>query len=297
MRYRPNTTRPADRRRDSGFSLTELLVVISIIVMLIGLTFPILSALQSGSRIEAGLNTVGMAVDVARQWVKPMAWTADSNNKIDDEYERYNGTAALFCPTGEVRMVYNYRNAQETPGDFLEEQTAPITRNGFADVPNIDYVSIPRGVGVVGVLRRGGSVEFIAPPFAVAFNEFGNMDFGNELGLIYYDSSQDRRYERTTRPNGYDPQEWEAGSANTLQGYESKPIFRLPYEGIECVPGVVIFTLEDFYQAGYDFSGGGVVDLDSDEGQWLRENGKTIFFSPHTGSALRGEGDTDEEED
>jgi len=286
MRRTRTTTRSRRLARSRGFTLTELLVAISIIILIIGITFPVISSIQSGSRIEAGLNTIGMTADVARQWVKPSVWEEDESDKVTGE--RYSGCAALYCPTGEVRIITNFRNAQRRGGGYLEESN--FNSNGYWDLRGVDYISIPDGVGVVGIHRAGNTVRFLAPPFAIAFNEKGQMYFGDILGLIYYDANGDTIYGNNGRPSGYDPSDWDGESgANNVDINEDTLVRELPFEAIECVPGVVIYDSGDFETAGFDLSGGGAVTLNSAEGQWLEANGKTLFFSPSTGVALRDE--------
>ncbi|MGB1123955.1 MAG: type II secretion system protein, partial [Phycisphaeraceae bacterium] len=95
---------PTPRRRVRGFSITELLVSISIVGLLLAIVFPVISVMTNSSRVEAGQNVVGMASDVARQWVQAEAWANDaSTNAGSAVNEQYSGTAALYCPTGEIR--------------------------------------------------------------------------------------------------------------------------------------------------------------------------------------------------
>ena len=50
--------KPASRSgRSAAFSMIELLVVVMIVVLVAGVSYPILGALMRGNRIEAGLNT------------------------------------------------------------------------------------------------------------------------------------------------------------------------------------------------------------------------------------------------
>ncbi len=300
MRHTRPTTPPPAPGTARGFTLVELLIVISIMALLIGISFPVISALQSGSRIEAGLNTIGMSVDVARQWVAPSAWEDDNTNLIQSE--RYSGCAALYTPNGEVRIVTNFRNAREQgSNDYLEHNATATSPNGYRDRSGVDYIVIPSGVGVAGILRTGtgNNVEFIAPPFAIAFNEDGQLYLGDTTGRIYYDGFVPSGGDRTdgrfdTSPNqrsGYDPSQWDGGSGARNEDVisQDRPIRALPFEAIECVPGVIIYDQDDFANAGFSFDGGGSVGFGDAAYDWLEENGRTVFFSPHTGIALRDE--------
>ncbi|MEM6260087.1 MAG: prepilin-type N-terminal cleavage/methylation domain-containing protein [Planctomycetota bacterium] len=286
-------TTPTHRRGAQGFSIIELMVSVSIVVLLIGISYPFLNALNRGSRVEAGLNIVGMSADVARQWVQFRSWANDgsTDGNISALNEAYSGTAAIYCPTGEVRLVFNFRNARNG-GAFLEDNTTIYNLNGYQDMPGVDYIRIPDGVGIVGIKRTGtagNAVDFIAPPFAIAFNELGQLSFGDGNGEIHYDGDGDGDYEIAADRNSlanYDPADWTSDNAPVSPDGLT---LELPFEAIECVPGVVVFNLDDYTEAGFDFAGGGDVTLNSDEGQWLRDNGRTVFFSPLTGAALRDE--------
>lgn len=280
-----------NRRKTNGFSIVELLVTISIIGLLIGISFPFISAMTSGSRVEAGLNTAGMSADVARQWVQAESWADDGiANATNPTGESYSGTAALFCPTNEIRIVKNDRFARDTTNAFLEGTGS--TTNGYTDLTQVDYIRIPEGSGVAGIYKDpndSGNVRFIAPPFAIAFSELGQLYFGDGDGYIYYNGDGVADYNlgktRATVSGGYDPSDW----TNDRDDYTASLSLTLPFEAIECVPGIVVYSEEEFEEALLSFDGGGSVTLASDEGQWLIDNGQTIFFSPHTGVALRDE--------
>lgn len=291
-------THPHPPNAAHGFSIVELIVSISIIAILIGITFPVISVMTSSSRAEAGLNVAGMSADVARQWVQAEAWANDASTQAPIN-ERYSGTAALFCPTDEIRIVANDRNARDGTA-FLEDQ--PQEQNGYEDLSQVAYIKIPNGVGVAGVYKdprpgpNFGQVRFIAPPFAIAFNELGQLNYGDNRGLIYYDSNGDNRYNRAqARTAGYNPSEWndtrdeDGNDPNGNNNFTSGLSLTLPFEAIECVSGVVVYDTKDFAAAGFGFEGGGSVALTSAEGRWLQDNGETLFFSPHTGAALRDE--------
>lgn len=270
-----------------GFSIVELMVSVGIIVLLIAISYPFLSALNRGSRIEAGLNIVGMSSDVARQWVEAESWANDGSTAAPT-LESYSGTAAIYCPTGEIRIVVNDRNADQGGNNYLEDFA--LETNGYKDLDDVAYIRIPDGVGIAGIQRFGAGnndVQFIAPPFAIAYNELGQLNYGDANGYIYYDGDGDGNYETArTRQSGYNPSGADENSASLRPDGVS---LELPFEAIECVPGVVIFNLNDFEDAGFTFDGGGVLALGGTEGQWLNANGETIFFSPHTGVALRDE--------
>lgn len=287
MLKHPATT----RARSRGFSITELIVVIGIAALLIGFTFPVISSLFRGTKISGGLNTIGMSVDVARQWVALAAWDTDLTG-LPPQPQDYSGTAALVCPTGEVRIVVNERRAQDQNNNFLEANTVN-KQNGYSDLNGVDYIQIPNGVGVVGIFRDSSGVRLLAPPFAIAFNENGHMHFGDGNGQIYYDGDGSGRYETNDDRSGYDPAEWDGTSGsnndevlNRNSGNAGDLRRALPFDAIACVPGVIVYEADAF---PFNFDNNGEVQLGTPAGDWLDENGVSLFFSPHTGAALTNE--------
>ena len=284
-----NTRRARTRR---GFSLIELLMTISIIGFLIGVSFPILGALKNSGRIETGVNTVSMASDVARQWVEQSKWAPDVAGGVPNA--RYSGTAAIFCPTGEIRITANTANAVNINNGFLEE-ISPVGHghNGYSDIPSRDYVLTPPGSGMIGIARRANGTSLIAPPFAIVFDQNGHMTqggMGQSRGLIYYDANYDGKYDiraNAGRSGSYIPEDWSREAA-PLDSTNTRRI--LPFEGIDTVVGVIVYNKKAFKGAGFSLAGGGKISPDSNAGDWLRENGSILFFSPHTGVALRDEG-------
>jgi prepilin-type N-terminal cleavage/methylation domain-containing protein len=282
---------PSMRLSRRGFSLMELLVVISIIGIVIGITFPFINALQSGSRAEAGLNTVGVASDVARQWVGPSRWATDFSAAAGGA-SSYSGTAAIFTPTREIRIVVNERAAFD-PVDGSLELLVP-ERNGYKDKFGLDYISIPNGTGLAGIYRNGGNYALIAPPFALAYNAKGNLSMGDFNSRIYYDSDLDGSYTlNNIRPANYNFTEWYDADKGDATYFDSTAgVYLLPFDAIECVAGIIAYDLDEAEQAGYDFSSGGAYVQGTDDAaiNWLRENGTAVFFSPNTGVMLRDEG-------
>ena len=187
--------------------------------------------------------------------------------------------------------MLNSRIAQD--GSVYLENTG---QNGYYDLEGVDYISIPNGGAVVGVLRTGSGatdITFIAPAFAIAFNENGQLNYGDANGRIYYDGNGNGSYDRSsTRPAAYDPEYWDGSSdalnANVISS--SYPVKALRFEAIECVSAVLIYDAEAFANAGYNFSGGGTATVGSAKGTWLKDNSRAMFFSPLSGTALYDEG-------
>jgi len=297
--------RTARNNLRAGFTLVELLTSVFIIVVIMVIIFPVIGALKNGSRIEAGLNTVSLSADVARAWSVASLPQADlGSDPVSPVFgATYSGTAAIFCPTGEVRIVINDQRALDNNGVFLETFTPSL--NGYRDFrvsngarTDLDYISIPTGTGVAGIYRNNGGAHLIAPPFAVAFDRDGQMipgaDIGSGARVIYYDADFNGVYNlaqvRSTL-GGYNPADWDGLPGSNNENPDATELVRqLPCEAIETVGGVITYDAADAKTAGFDFSGGGDYVQGSAGYDWLRENGTAVFFSPSSGVALRDEG-------
>lgn len=298
---------PSCNPRRHGFTMVELLTSVAIIGIMMIIIFPVVGALKGGSRIEAGLNTTSLASSVARAWATASLPQADlgSDPVAPVPFADYSGTAAIFCPTGEVRIVINDQRATSDGNPVASNGSNALDSNGlngYADyrVANrgrrdLDYISIPQGVGLAGVYRNNAGAHLIAPPFAIAYNRDGQMipgaDIGSGARVIYYDADFDGAYAvgdvRSSVAGGYDPNDWDADSVAPDATTLVRP---LPFEAIETVVGVIVYDLQDAKTAGFDFSGGGDYLQGSAGYAWLRENGTPLFFSPNTGVAMRDEG-------
>lgn len=260
-----------------GFTMVEMLGVLFVAGVILAITFPTIRALQSGSRAEAGINTASVAVDVTR------AWATNGLPPVDvTSQENYSGTAAIFTPAREIRIVTEDLDALNTVGNRL---AAVTTVDGYQDRPGLDYVAVPSGVGYVGVRRTAaGGLELLPPPFAIAFTENGQLKLDAEV--IAYDGNQDEAYAvADTRPSPYIPRDWERDSANgTPDSTTGKR--NLPFEAIETVSAVIAFDLNDFYSA---FGRGDWPPGDTARNNWIRQNGRVLMFSPMTGIAFRDE--------
>ena len=321
----PSPLAPYPRRGTCrrGFTLIEMMIVVLIVVIIMGITFPMLSALQRSGRVETGLSTVSLAGSVARAWAT--ASLPQVNQVLDpagsSNTGNYSGTAAIFCPTNEVRIVINHQlatdNGSPPTSPTFSNSLEFNHQNGYRDYRltnggrrDIDYIAIPSGTGIAGIHRFGlgaADIELLAPPFAIAFDETGTLIQGhrdnpaghisspNPANFVYYDADLNGAYDtNNVRTTSYDPADWDRDSSNARGVSDAflnaNLVRQLPFDAIETVAGVIIYDAAEYKAAGFNFSGGGFVDSGTAAYDWLRENGTVVFFSPNTGVALRDEG-------
>ena len=276
-----------------GFTLVELLVVVSLIGIALAITIPALNiALSSGAR-ASGVNTVSVGATMARALARREVGRV-STGSIDADY---SGAALLFTPAGQIRLVENELVAIDSSGTPLEEG-ASDDHNGYGDVPDVDYIPFRGDTRVLGVTRRsattGVDLELLPPPFAIRFDERGSLAVGEEnADLVIYDADYDGNYDTSDdRPSGYAPEAWNpnrgANHAN-LQQVEGR--WTLPFEQIESVIGVLVFSADDFRGAGFDLTED-KYDLNDgsapgDAAAWILDNATPMLFSRATGNPIK----------
>lgn len=281
-----------------AFTLIEMLVVVSIIVILAGITFPVIGALSDGSRESSAINAISAAVDTARNFA-----TRGSVPGFDDvngdgtggDLSRgagYSGAAIVFTPGGELRITENDPSAQQG-SNYLELELFNNngTHNGYRDVSGRDYVLLPDRIGVAGMRRTSSTaLEYFPPPFAMRFDQNGllinRQGGGNtgpfaEDGHVFYDGDGDGDYENTNRPVGYDVNawDWRGGAAVAFVG--NPPRRELPFERLDPIYVLTVYDLADFQIVG----GWGQTQAEIDT--WMQANARFVFFNRATGVVAR----------
>ena len=266
----PGVVASATHAPRAAFTLIELLVVISIIALVMIATFPVLSAMQSGSRDAAGYNTVAVATSAARQLA------TSKKTKFDPLTggQAFSGTAALFTNTGDIRIVEN------DPALNPDQD-----KRGYKDVEGRDYIRIPQRVGILGVARGSGAglngLRLLAPPFAIRFNQSGGIvaggtTTGNGAFNVYYSADGTTVAATNARPNTYNPN---AAASKTWNNGLGK--YNLPFNRVESVVAVIVF--EDDGSLDLTATGNGYIDNPGP----ILDRGKIVFFSRYTGAPLR----------
>ncbi|MEX0886554.1 MAG: type II secretion system protein [Phycisphaeraceae bacterium] len=284
---RPADVRPAPARR--GMTLIEILVVVSIMVVLALLASPVLNQIRRLSQGDAGVMTVQSAVTAARTLNHRHAQREMSDAGGQFEYVphrvRHVGTAVLFTPAGEMRLVIHDPLAYDDHPvlGFLQEpadDSQPV-RYGFKDIPDLDYLTFPRSTGVAGIVRHGPGHEdvwIVPPPFALRFDERGQLvsptvPYPDPLGpLEDWDPDAFVLYSVVQRPgfaSQANPYRWAITPNNTPTGpgfrnpddsdprvdgqnvaLDADDRYELPFYAIPVVSGVVLFHAGDFRDAG-----------------------------------------------
>jgi prepilin-type N-terminal cleavage/methylation domain-containing protein len=312
---------PANRPGRRGFTLAELLIVITVIVLLFTIAIPSMKTMLKSGGVEAASTIIGSATATVRAYSgRPTAFT----------YGDYQGTAMIFTPANEIRFTINDENTVDGSGNRLISKYP--TEGGYVDIAGQAYINMPSNLGVVGITRGGTTaiLQLFTPPFAIRFNSQGEMIARSATtsgasqydGNVYYDGNGDGKCVESKTRNSfyasgasspaatYDPLEWDPtgvkypakNDATTNAGiatgvattsYEGK--FKLPFEQIDTVVGVIFYSKSDFQAAGLSLAGSAtagsgapvVCCAAADPGTWIMNNGKTFFFNRLTGAVLK----------
>jgi len=155
----------ANSRKNRGFSLVEMLVVVSIIVLMLSLAMPNAAELIRSQKLNSAENMIRGAISQARSH-------AATN-------QRYAGVRFQFDRTGwEKGRQYLV---------LIENQ--PIASNTFVAVPNVKPLLMPDGLGVIslGVNNDNMLLDNEASPtgilgsttFSIIFSPTGQIVFKN----------------------------------------------------------------------------------------------------------------------
>lgn len=271
------TTQPRDRSGTSalrGFTIMELLVVIAIIGLVVGVSLPLMRTFTRNSGVTSGINTIVVSAEAARQ----LATTATTSLDPLSDSGSTEGSALLVTNVGEVRLL-----AHDSGANLAGE------RKGFQDVSGRDYIMLSASTRMVGIRRNGPSnndLQFVAPPFAIRFNQYGNLVFGNPTSAnfafnVYYDADYNGGYDTTSRPANYNPY----ATPPVWDGTEGR--FELPFGEIETVIGVMVFDIGDVPEENQIANtADGYITADSTNGKLILQHGTAIFFNRVTGAPV-----------
>jgi len=219
-----------------GFSLTELLVVIGVIVILFTVAVPNVRKLTGSGDTAAAVNTFSAAVASARTY-------AGLSPAFD--FGSYSGVAIIVDTAGNLRLT---TNAEKFPGEYWQDgsssETSPnLTNkflvdaenqerleepvsgerhavNGYVDIPGRDYTKLPANTGLLGIVRGGtgsGELQLLHPPFAIRFNREGTFIASKNINTD--DSEPFQQVDRVVIYDGnYDGEFWTKGSNGAHRG-------------------------------------------------------------------------------
>ncbi|MEM1444627.1 MAG: prepilin-type N-terminal cleavage/methylation domain-containing protein [Planctomycetota bacterium] len=205
--------RRAAGRRRNAFTLIELIVVISIITLLVVLSFPYIRGMLRSSSEQMAANSISNAVQAARAYstrYRPFIAPFQGRTSEDDG-DGYSGAAVIVTSANELRVSENDELAENNGIRLEVPGFGSAIFNGYKPIGDLDDLLLPRNVAVLGIRRTAANeIELLPPPFAVAFSRRGELmtqsaDLSNASsgagaiarsvrrsdGFVYYDGNGD----------------------------------------------------------------------------------------------------------
>lgn len=195
----PRRSRPAAAVRPRprvghGFSLIEMLVVLSLISLVAVISFPFLKTTLQSTAVNASAGQVSNSLSAARVFAtrtKNFVAARRVGNTLrsaSGNGDGYSGTIVLFAPDNSLRVMENDQNAFDPTNlpfsaGWLELQVPPL--NGYTPVPDLEDIRYPGRVQMLGIVRTGNGaydVRLVPPPFAIRVNADGAIGQGADDG-------------------------------------------------------------------------------------------------------------------
>ena len=285
-----------NKPRRGAFTLAELLIVITVIVLLFTIAVPSMKALLRSGGLESSATIIGSACSTARAYSSRPTAFVNGN---------YQGTAMVFTPANEIRFaVHDETTVDGSAGGLLITKTP--SKSGYVDISGQAYIRIPDSVGVVGITLGGvGITQLFTPPFAIRFNSQGELIArsanASYNGNVYYngDSASPDSIATTTSTrtliSGYNPGPYDPSAGGYIGTTLANGKYKLPFETIDTVLGVIFYSKSDLASSGFSISGSNVAGsgnpvaccTGSDAGSWLLQNGRVFFINRVTGAVLK----------
>lgn len=259
-----------------AFTLVELIVVLTIILVILGASVPMFNAIRGNRSVEAGYNVLASSITRARTEAIGLA--------------RVSGI--LFFLDSSGRINFTQVAATNRPPPAQDDTQVAV----WLDVPlGAEIFQMPRGVGLqtLDVTPLSGGVR--VNDSYIGFNpSSGGVPHG---GVILFDSRgslYSAKYAfRGTVDTASGPQPSRISSLLNLAGSNfvpsGRPSSQRGFTLFDQEPfNNLGFTLDDAAASGRSYDQGQPTDEKSEEA-WLDLNGLMAIVRPNDGTLLRGE--------
>jgi prepilin-type N-terminal cleavage/methylation domain-containing protein len=242
---------PRHPARAHGYSLTEILVVIALIVILIAVAVPVLSVLSGNRSTEAAENQVAAMLNQARAQAIAL--------------QRNVGVAFFVDP------------ATQRPTMALVAQVAPPYAP-IERLPDYDFVALQAGTGV----------QFVNDDFSVT-SPTAPRDRYVRIGCIMFDGrGQAISVPFEIRVDSALGQAMDLPRVLQTLGFNNAQFYH-PKLPVGTQLGLVIYDNEAFGNQDFDPAEGIKTPLEAEENAWLDQNAVPYVVNRYNGTLIRGE--------
>jgi type II secretory pathway pseudopilin PulG len=283
-------------RRTLGFTLTEMLVVIGIIILVVAMAIPAIRSLTGTRSVDAGYNTLNALITRAREEAVGLQTVHGVLFYLDTRSDLVEAAIVQETPPP------NYTGAPpaNTPVYFLDV------------VPSHDYLPLPRGIGVQtinncsysgtapNIIRSTDGYLGLNPTSLIGPTSTENVLYG---GVILFDGNG-RLISKSYGFKLFD------NTTNAATGIAQLLKVDTPAPTVDMIPlyngtnlssqfGLVLFDREAFKAQGFtdgdtgmdpvvtSYTGGSPSELT--EETWLDTNSTPILINRYNGTLIRAE--------
>ena len=291
---------PSRRRDPLGFTLTELLIVIGLIVLVIALAVPAFRAMSGGRSIDAAQNQLAAVLGVARAEAIGLQKVRGVFFYLDPATERVNAA-----------LVQEVSYAPEDPPDYPPDYYLDL-------VPDRDPIALPVGVGLQGIdnasvtggtRKDDGYVGYNPGPLGkdnpfrfggvILFDGYGrvvNKFYGFLLGEVVPPAKKPTPT-RMAELFGYAPGATGSLPLHFVPSQRTPGVSTTDNQPPQSLFGFVLYDAESFAGQGTDAgdpqfggaTGNNYAGNEVNEEHWLDQNAAPVLINRYNGTLIRGE--------
>lgn len=207
-----------------GFSLVELLVVVSIMVGLMAVSSPVVSAIILRVRLDGAAARLKGALVQVQTLLPDFATTpnrSDTMPRVPGAF--FSGLALVVrwdADKGEYEVFFALNNqaAKDMSGAFMESKSP--SQKGYSRIASIEPMTLESDIRVVGLRRndsKPGKLEIVPDNFMICIDPKGNLTPAFDMGYVNMQTGS------STAAGGWNTAPYAGGDASSASTGEGFP--------------------------------------------------------------------------